>query len=147
MSTYKDTDISIMSSIAKIHRAFQRELNRRLEYLGLSYLDFLILKATNEGDTTMAKLAKRFFVTQSAITAAVDRLEEVGLVSRGRSVDDRRIITVRITDKGVETFMKGMDIYQGLAREILSDFNEKEELLSTLSSILEKIDRMSTSKQ
>lgn len=145
MST-KDVDISIMSSIAKIHRAFQRELNRRLECLGISYLDFLILKATKEGEMTMAKLAKRFFVTQSAITAAVDRLEEIGLVSRGRSADDRRIITVKITEKGVETFMKGMDIYQRLAREILSDFRGKEELLSTLSAVLEKIDKLNTIK-
>jgi DNA-binding MarR family transcriptional regulator len=131
-----------MSSIAKIHRAFQRELNRRLGSLNITYLDFLILKATMEGETTMAKLAKRFFVTQSAITAAVDRLEEMKLVSRGRSSDDRRIITVKITDDGVKVFEEGMIIYKSLAEDILRDFNDKENLLKFLIQLLERLETL-----
>jgi DNA-binding MarR family transcriptional regulator len=131
-----------MSSIAKIHRAFQRELNRRLGSLNITYLDFLILKATMEGETTMAKLAKRFFVTQSAITAAVDRLEEMKLVSRGRSSDDRRIITVKITDDGVKVFKEGMTIYKSLAEDILRDFNDKENLLKFLIQLLERLETL-----
>ncbi len=142
MTSDSDVDISVMSTIAKIHRAFQREMNRRLATLNITYLDFLILKATKEGETTMAKLAKRFFVTQSAITAAVDRLEELGMVTRGRSLEDRRIITVAITDSGLKAFYQGMDIYQGLAREILKRFEGKEELLATLRRILEIIDTL-----
>lgn len=93
-----------------------------------------------EGETTMAKLAKRFFVTQSAITAAVDRLEEMKLVCRGRSSDDRRIITVKITDDGVKVFEEGMTIYKSLAEDILRDFNDKENLLKFLIQLLERLE-------
>ncbi|WOE51767.1 MarR family winged helix-turn-helix transcriptional regulator [Sulfuracidifex metallicus] len=140
MNVSNNVDITLMSSIAKIHRAFQRELNRRLGSLNITYLDFLILKATMEGETTMAKLAKRFFVTQSAITAAVDRLEEMKLVCRGRSSDDRRIITVKITDDGVKVFEEGMTIYKSLAEDILRDFNDKENLLKFLIQLLERLE-------
>lgn len=142
MNVSNNVDITLMSSIAKIHRAFQRELNRRLGSLNITYLDFLILKATMEGETTMAKLAKRFFVTQSAITAAVDRLEEMKLVSRGRSSDDRRIITVKITDDGVKVFKEGMTIYKSLAEDILRDFNDKENLLKFLIQLLERLETL-----
>lgn len=142
MNVSNNVDITLMSSIAKIHRAFQRELNRRLGSLNITYLDFLILKATMEGETTMAKLAKRFFVTQSAITAAVDRLEEMKLVSRGRSSDDRRIITVKITDDGVKVFEEGMIIYKSLAEDILRDFNDKENLLKFLIQLLERLETL-----
>ncbi|NON62041.1 MarR family winged helix-turn-helix transcriptional regulator, partial [Acidianus sp. RZ1] len=78
MQEINEQKIQIFSNIAKIHRAIQRELNKRLESLGITYLDFLILRALDEGQKSMVYLAKRYFVTQASITLAIDRLEERG---------------------------------------------------------------------
>jgi DNA-binding MarR family transcriptional regulator len=117
----------------------QRELNRRLQKLNISYLDFLILKATNEGPTTMVGLSRRFYVTQSAITSAIDRLEKYYLVERKRSAEDRRIIVITITEEGKRTFEEGVKIYMELASEILQDLGEMDDVLMKLNKILEKI--------
>lgn len=137
--------IQVMSTVAKIYRAMSRELNRRLSQLGLSYLDFLVLRATSEGKKTMAYLANRYFVTQSAITASVDKLEEMGLVRRVRDTEDRRKIMIEITEKGLETFNKGIEIYKQLADEVTKDLKEDEVilLLDKLSIILQKLEELS----
>lgn len=136
--------IQVMSTIAKIYRAMSRELNRRLAQLNLSYLDFLVLRATSEEKRTMAYLANRFFVTQSAITASVDKLEGMGLVRRIRDIEDRRKIMIEITDKGVEIFNKGIEIYKKLAEEVTAELSEDEVilLLDKLTIILKKLEEL-----
>ncbi|BFH72358.1 MarR family transcriptional regulator [Sulfurisphaera javensis] len=136
--------IQVMSNIAKIYRAMSRELNRRLGKLGLSYLDFLVLRAITDGPKTMAYLANRYFVTQSAITASVDKLEEMGLVKRVRDKEDRRKILIEITDKGVETFKQGIEIYKGLAMEVTKDLKESDVLIiiDSLSKVLKRFEEM-----
>ncbi len=138
-----EEDIQIFSTIAKIHRAMQRELNRRLESLNLTYLDLLILKAVNEGPKTMVELSKRFYVTQSAITSAVDRLESSHLVERKRNDKDRRVITIVITPEGKKAFEKGVSIYKELASEILESMGDLSDVMTKLNKILEKIERIS----
>lgn len=134
--------IQVMSNIAKIYRAMSRELNRRLGRLGLSYLDFLVLRATSDGPKTMAYLANRYFVTQSAITASVDKLEEMGLVKRVRDKEDRRKIMIEITEKGMDLFQKGKEIYKELAVEVTKDLDEKTVLIivDNLSKILKRLE-------
>jgi len=137
-----EEDIQIFSTIAKIHRAMQRELNRRLQKLNITYLDFLILKTTNEGPTTMVGLAKRFYVTQAAITSAVDRLEKYYLVERKRNSKDRRIIVISITPEGKRTFEEGVKIYRAFASDILEDMGEMSDVLIKLNRILEKMNNI-----
>ncbi|EWG06686.1 MAG: transcriptional regulator [Candidatus Aramenus sulfurataquae] len=138
----KNEDIQIFSSIAKIYRAMQRELNRRFQKLNISYLDFLILKATSEGPTTMVGLSRRFYVTQPAITSAIDRLEKYHLVERKRSAEDRRVIVITITEEGKRTFEEAVKIYTELASEILKDLGEMDDVLMKLNKILEKINEI-----
>ena len=138
----KTEDIQVFSTIAKIYRAMQRELNRRLESLNITYLDFLILKATNEGPITMVGLSKRFYVTQSAITSAVDRLESQHLVERKRSLEDRRVVVISITPKGRKVFEEGVKVYKELASEILEGMDGLDEVLVRLNKILERINEI-----
>ncbi|WP_338602409.1 MarR family transcriptional regulator [Sulfolobus tengchongensis] len=137
-----DEKLQVIGLIARIFRGLQRELNKRLGELGLSYLDFSILRATSEEPRSMVYLANRYFVTQSAITVAVDRLESNGLVRRIRDSKDRRVVVVEITEKGREILKEGNEIYKKLVAEILSDVhdNEVNELIDKLTKILSKIE-------
>jgi DNA-binding MarR family transcriptional regulator len=53
-----------------------------------------------DGALTMGVLARRAGITEKTITGVVDRLETSGLLERVRSEEDRRAVTVRLTDKG-----------------------------------------------
>jgi DNA-binding MarR family transcriptional regulator len=55
------------------------------------------------GDLRLSDLSVKINLTNSTVTGIIDRLERADLVSRQRSTDDRRVILVKITDKGRET--------------------------------------------
>ena len=54
----------------------------------------------NQGSTNFTKLASALGVTPSNVTGIVDRLVEQGLVSRQENPEDRRMLMLRVTDKG-----------------------------------------------
>jgi len=54
----------------------------------------------NWGSTNFTKLASALEVTPSNVTGIVDRLVEQGLVSRQENPEDRRMLMLRVTDKG-----------------------------------------------
>jgi DNA-binding MarR family transcriptional regulator len=68
---------------------------------------FLILGFLhNNGDSKMCGIAKFMSVTTAAMTGMVDRLEKCGYIKRGHEPQDRRIINVNLTHKGLELVKK-----------------------------------------
>ncbi len=53
-----------------------------------------------EGALPSRLLAERIGCGQPTLTGVVDRLEQIGLVSRERGTDDRRVVRVTLTDAG-----------------------------------------------
>ena len=52
---------------------------------------------------TMSRLAELLNVSLPNVTGIVDRMEERGLVERGRDADDRRLVTLQATTIGRAT--------------------------------------------
>ena len=61
---------------------------------------FWVLGALESGSRRMRDLAERTQTSQASLTGIVDRLEERGLVERVRSVEDRRVVAVSLTEAG-----------------------------------------------
>lgn len=55
-----------------------------------------------EGETTMSRLAEYVDVPLNTATGVANRLERRGLVERWRSEQDKRVVSVRITEEGKE---------------------------------------------
>jgi len=62
-----------------------------------------ILEVEDEYGIPIRKIARRMTTMSSDVTRLVDRLEAAGMVERFRSENDRRVIFVRITEKGKDT--------------------------------------------
>lgn len=58
----------------------------------------LVLEA--DGALPMRALAEAMDVSQASATGIVDRMEQRGLVERGRDDEDRRVVRVAITEEG-----------------------------------------------
>ena len=59
------------------------------------------LDAIGEGEPrTVSELAAAMMVTVSTMTIAINRLEKKGLVERERAGHDRRVVRVRLTERG-----------------------------------------------
>lgn len=62
----------------------------------------------------VSDLARRMYLHPSTVVGILDRLESVGLVLRTRSTQDRRVVTVSLTEKGTQLVAKTPEVAQGL---------------------------------
>jgi DNA-binding MarR family transcriptional regulator len=83
--------------------------------LTLPHIRLLII-VKNSDSSKATDIASYFGVTLSAVTGMLDRVEEFGLLERVRSAKDRRIVEVRLTDKG-------MGVYEKIKQNLINLFN------------------------
>jgi DNA-binding MarR family transcriptional regulator len=74
---------------------------------------------SRHGDTPMSKLADLLDVSMSNATGLVDRMEERGFVERVRVPDDRRVVLVRLTDRGRATLDEADVVRRDLIGRVL----------------------------
>lgn len=82
------------------------------------------------------EIAGRTVTVVPGITGLIDRLERAGLVARERSTEDRRVIFVAITTKGMGLLTKLDKPLQALHQETLGHLSRAE--LTELIRLLEK---------
>ena len=77
------------------------QVDRRLAAHDLTHAQWLPLYRLAQGDcATMAALARDQVLDPGAMTRALDRLEAKGLLRRERSLQDRRVVQLVLTDAG-----------------------------------------------
>ncbi len=88
-------------------------------------------------ERTMSDTAKDLKVTSGTLTTAIDNLIKKGYVERRRSVEDRRVVKIKLTEKGMEAFKAHEDFHKDLVISALQqlDSNEEELLIKVLSNI------------
>jgi DNA-binding MarR family transcriptional regulator len=85
---------------SSVRGALDRELDER-HGLGMSEFEALDrLAEVPEGNQRMQELGEAMYLSQSALSRVVARLEREGLVCRDMCAEDRRGVYVRLTDAG-----------------------------------------------
>ncbi len=96
--------IALVGRIMQLGRLLENRLNAKLKPFGLTYTDFDLLATLRRsgGDycLTPTQLRRSVLLTSGAMTAALDRLENMGLIERLRSEADRRSMSARLTPAG-----------------------------------------------
>lgn len=78
---------------------------------GLASAQWGALKILWDSDgLTISELSERLFLKNSSMTTLVDRMERDGYVVRKRMKDDRRVVKVYLTNKGVAVKDKVPDL-------------------------------------
>ncbi|MEV0296556.1 MarR family transcriptional regulator [Nocardia sp. NPDC050710] len=100
------------------HAAVSCALEKALQgqhKIGLSEFETLDrLVDADCGDYRMSDLAGDIYLSQSALSRAVARLERDGLVRRSMCADDRRAIFVCLTDKGREIYEQALPTHRNV---------------------------------
>jgi DNA-binding MarR family transcriptional regulator len=108
---------ALLDRHAAVSCALEKALNDR-HGVGLSEFEVLDrLVDANCGSYRMQDLAKDIYLSQSALSRAVARLEKDGLVTRSTCDDDRRGVFVCLTGKGAAVHRDALPTH----REILRD--------------------------
>ncbi|MGH7883529.1 MAG: MarR family winged helix-turn-helix transcriptional regulator [Candidatus Dormibacteraceae bacterium] len=96
--------------------------------LGMNSSDWQCMNVLNlEGILTAGQLAERVGLTKGgAITAALDRLERAGMVSRERDPSNRRRILVRVTDQALRCIGPLLDRFTKEWETIIASYTGDE---------------------
>lgn len=128
-----------MENLVQLFPAFFREiineLRRRDKQLATS-AQFRTLSAIEKGGSwRMSDLSEKLRVSNGSLTIMVNRLIEEGLVSRGRSEKDRRVVTVQLTDKGHEFLQQQKEMVRNMMAEYIDRLStaEQEELANAIN--------------
>jgi MarR family 2-MHQ and catechol resistance regulon transcriptional repressor len=87
--------------LARCHRSLAILVERSIANLGLCLSDFMVLEALlHKGSLTISEIQARVLLASGSMTAAVDRVESMGLVVRTLTAKDRRARVLELTPKG-----------------------------------------------
>jgi DNA-binding MarR family transcriptional regulator len=79
-----------------------------------------------EGPLPMNRLADALDVSVASTTGIVDRLEERGLLTRQHATDDRRVVTVHLTERGAGIFRDLAEHRRTRLARLLGALSEEE---------------------
>lgn len=93
--------LRVWTVLARCMATFARAGTLRVADYGLTLPQFSVLEALYHlGPMSLGELADKLLVTGGNITYVVVRLEDQGLLTRGRSPEDGRVVVARLTEAG-----------------------------------------------
>lgn len=102
-------------------------VERELEPTGLTNAQWVPLLKLQMGlASTVAELARECDLDAGSMTRLLDRLEAKGLVARSRSVDDRRVVNLELTEAGRAAAKEIPVALCGIQNQLLAGFSVDE---------------------
>ena len=122
-----------------------KRLQDDLEKLALTPPQFYVLATIGyAGGLPFGEIGEKMMVTVSNLTGIVDRLEEKGLVARERDAHDRRIVRVKLTEKGAKLCKNTIPLFEKSLAQFFSPLDKPQQ--KELSSLLRKLIRVSSTQ-
>ena len=135
---FSSLEVEAFLNIQRTADVLMRGVTETLKAHDLSptqYNALRILRGAGEGGLACSEVGERMVNKDPDITRLLDRLEQRELVTRARDVKDRRVVTARITTKGMK-LLAGLDApVDTLHRRQLGELGEKN--LRQLIALLE----------
>lgn len=95
--------MAAVTSVMRVQQLLLARVEDVLKPYGITFAAYEALRLlafSREGTLPMGKLGVRLMVHPAAVTNAIGKLEQRGLVKRSMSPRDRRIVLAAITDEG-----------------------------------------------
>ena len=74
----------------------------------------------------MSAVAKTMSVTVGTLTTAINNLVKKGYVSRIRSAEDKRVVMLSLTEKGVAAYQKHAVFHKQMVQTVMDGFEGEE---------------------
>ena len=108
------------------------------EFKDITNNDMHVIEAIGLGEgNNMSTIAKKLNITVGSLTTAVNSLVKKGYVDRFRSKEDRRIVYVRLLEKGENAYHHHEDYHKQMTQAIVDKLDKSEipVLLKTLDAL------------
>lgn len=110
------------------------------EFKDITNNDMHIIEAIGlSGENTMSVVAKKLGITAGSLTTAINSLVNKKYVSRQRSEEDRRVVYIRLTEKGEKAYRHHEEFHRQMTNAVVEKLDEDEipVLLKTLNGLSE----------
>lgn len=130
-----DTEQTLNRLLVQFFKYIMEIEERKLitdEFKEITYNDMHIIEAIGidaiglETPRKMSEIAKTMSVTTGTLTKAVDSLEKKGYVRRQRSKEDKRVVYILLTERGVLAYRHHEKFHQDMIAFILEHVSEEE---------------------
>jgi len=131
--------------IAKSYRALSLLAEQSIANTGLCLTDFVALEALlHKGPLTISEIQDKVRLASGSMTAAVDRLERLGLVVRTSSPSDRRARVIELTAQGKRLATSCFERHAKDLEALMSVLSERE--MEQLYGSLKKLGLLAAEK-
>ena len=132
----------IVETIVYLYTESRRLTKQAAREIGLTGPQLTVLKLLDTlGDVSLSSLSERIRAQNSTVTGIIDRMEREGLVLRERSTSDRRVVYIRLTDKGRELArsvpVEPMEIFRTVLSTLSRD--DTRDLLRVLGKLGKRV--------
>ena len=118
---------SVGFMLAKARNMLMAEMDAALKDLDISSQQMGILHSLANGlAATPFELSKLLAIDTGLMTRMLDKLETKGLLKRSRSVDDRRVVNLTLTEKGEAVAARIPEIAPQVLNARLKKFTKAE---------------------
>lgn len=125
----------LLRSVATILRKRGRDILAGFEITPPQFDALLVLR--EYGELTMGELCIKMFLACSTATDLIDRMERNDLIARVRDPQDRRVIRLRVLDKGSRVIEEVLESRRQYLATILSEVDEaqRQQMIEALERI------------
>ncbi|AYD41332.1 MarR family transcriptional regulator [Clostridium fermenticellae] len=88
---------------------------------------------------SMSQVASQLYITLGTLTTAINHLEKKGYAERNRSQKDRRVVYIKLTQKGMLAYKIHQEFHSDMINATIEGITEEEE--KVLIKSLEKLNR------
>ncbi|HEY6871844.1 MAG TPA: MarR family transcriptional regulator [Geobacteraceae bacterium] len=140
-SAHKPTYLPL-NTYTKLMRAAEsvtNRVNRSMAAFGLTISQFGVLEALyHKGPLCQRDIAAKILKSTGNITLVIDNLEKRSLVRRERESDDRRYLTIHLTDEGTALIAQAFArVEAAIVAEMSALTGHEQELLGSLCKKLD----------
>lgn len=134
--TINDILVNLFNEILKL----EEEAIITDEFKDITNNDMHIIEAIGlTGENTMSVVARKMGITAGSLTTAVNGLVNKKYVSRLRSEQDRRVVFLKLTEKGIRAYEHHREYHRQMTDAVISRLDDEEipVLLKTLNGLSE----------
>lgn len=98
----------------------------------------VIYSAMQNKSNTATNIAKSLGITLGTCTTNIDRMENKGLVHKVKTTSDRRKVYIELTEKGLQTHIKHINMHKNAITKAISKLSTAEKV--SLMNFVNKIE-------
>jgi len=137
-SAEQEVVLGLQLAAARIIEPWERFLKTNAELSLHQYNVLRILRGSHPEGRPSGEIAERMVYRDPDVTRLVDRLQKRGLVTRLRNQRDRRVVTVKITEKGLALLARLDEHVDRFPRSVLAHVGpvKLKQLIGLLGQVL-----------